>query len=134
MLTLLLLKKIKDLPDLWVICLTILCLPISVGTAFKLFDTDNFSYRSGDTEINLGEVIKAVEAAGENDQLLEEQNRQIQRLTSTVQNAQNATRKRNINLPELYYIQEAAEATRSVNEELNSSAQELQEFVEEVYE
>ena len=119
-----LISKIKELPDFWLLCLTILLLPLCVGAGVKIASTDAISYSNGSTQIALGKTV------AESDRLIAEQNEQINRLTQSVQTAQQAAKKRKVNLPELQQVGQIAEETNELNEELVSNNQELQSAFE----
>ena len=126
--------KIKEFPDVWLYCLTVLLLPLSIGTAFKFYTSANFSYKNGETEIIF--VEEAQKEVEEHRRLTKEQNQRIQRLTNAVENAQRASKSRNINFPELYYVEQAANEAEEANKNLVESNEQLQEIIDDniVYE
>lgn len=117
-----LINKIKGTPDHWLICLTILFFPLSVGLSLKFASTDAISFSNGNTQIALGKTV------AESDRLIAEQNEQIARLTQSVQTAQQAAKKRKVNLPELQQVQELAEETEELSDDLVTNSEELQEL------
>jgi hypothetical protein len=116
--------KIKELPDFWLLCLTILLLPLCVGMGVKIASTESISYSSGTTQIALGKT------AAESDRLIAEQNEQIVRLSESVKLAQQAARKKKIDLPELNQVQEITKETVELSDDLVINSQELQGLVE----
>lgn len=117
-------NKIKELPDFWLLCLTILLFPLCTGAGVKIASTDAISYSNGNTQIALGKTV------AESDRLIAEQNEQIARLTQSVQTAQQAAKKRKVNLPELQQVQKIAEETQELSDNLVTSNEELQELVD----
>lgn len=81
--------KIKELPDFWLLCVMLLLFPLCIG-AGDVNSTDAISYRNGNTQIALGKTV------AESDRLIAEQNEQINRLTQSVQTAQQAAKKRKV--------------------------------------
>ena len=122
-----LINKIKELPDFWLFCLTILLLPLCIGAGVKIASTDTLSYSNGNTQIALGKTV------AESDRLIAEQNEQINRLTQSVQTAQQAAKKRKVNLPELQQVGQIAKETEELNDNLVSNNEELQDLVVEEF-
>ncbi len=117
-----LLKQIKETPDHWLICLTILFFPLSVGLSMKFASTDAISFSNGNTQIALGKTV------AESDRLIIEQNTQIARIAHSVLKAQQAASERNINLPELQKVQEITEEADELNADLINNSEVLQEL------
>lgn len=116
--------KIKELPDFWLLCLTILLFPLCIGAGVKIASTDTLSYSNGNTQIALGKTV------AESDRLIAEQNEQISRLTQSVQTAQQAAKKRKVNLPELQQVGQIAKETEELSDDLVNSNQELQDLLD----
>ncbi len=122
-----LIAKIKELPDFWLLCITILLLPLCIGAGVKIASTEAISYSNGNTQIALGKTV------AESDRLIAEQNEQINRLTESVQTAQQAAKKRKVNLPELQQVGQIARETEELNDNLVNSNQELQDLLVEEF-
>jgi hypothetical protein len=120
-----LISKIKELPDFWLLCLTVLLLPLCIGSGVKIASTETISYSNGDTQIALGKTV------AQSDRLIAEQNEQISRLTESVRVAQQAAKKRKINLPELKQVEAIAQETEELSDNLVSNNEELQELLDE---
>jgi hypothetical protein len=120
-----LITKIKELPDFWLFCLTVLLLPLCIGSGVKIASTEAISYSNGNTQIALGKTV------AQSDRLIAEQNEQISRLTESVQVAQQAAKKRKINLPELKQVEAIAQETEELSDNLVSNNEELQGLVDE---
>lgn len=119
-----LINKIKELPDFWLLCLTILLFPLCTGAGVKIASTDTISYSNGNTQLALGKTV------AESDRLIAEQNEQIARLTESVQVAQQAAKKRKVNLPELKQVSAIAKETEKLSDNLVNNNQQLQTLVD----
>lgn len=119
-----LISKLKQLPDHWLLCLTVLLFPIFLGSGFKIAVTDTLSYSNGSTQIALGETVQ------ESDRLIAQQQEQITRLTESIQLAQQAARDKKIKLPELKQVQQIAKETEKLSNDLVTNSETLQELVE----
>lgn len=120
----LLLKKLKALPDLYLVCLTILLFPFSLGTAVKLIYADNINFKNGNTEISLGEVVQ------KSDRLIEELQQKNQALIEANQKLQVSAKQRRVNLPELAEVEKVLGETGKVTADLEDNNKELQDIVE----
>lgn len=118
--------KIKQLPDFWLFCLTVLLLPLCIGAGVKIASTDTLSFSNGSTQIALGKTL------AQSDRLIAEQNEQIGRLTKSIQKTQDVAKKKKVNLPELDRLQNLAEQTEELSEDLVDNNEDLQDFAEEV--
>lgn len=119
-----LINKIKETPDHWLICLTILLFPPCTGAGVKIASTEAISYSNGNTQIALGKTV------AESDRLIAEQNEQISRLTESVQVAQQAAKKRKVNLPELKQVSVIAKETEELSDNLVNNNEELQGLID----
>ncbi|MEN9870513.1 MAG: hypothetical protein RLZZ171_1501 [Cyanobacteriota bacterium] len=118
-----LITKIKELPDFWLLCITLLLLPLCIGAGVKIASTEAISYSNGNTQIALGKTV------AQSDRLISEQNEQINLLTESVQVAQQAAKKRKINLPELKQVEAIAQETEQLSEDLEANNEDLQDFI-----
>lgn len=100
-------------------------MPLSISFAFKLSFTDSVVFKRGETELKLGQVAR------QGDRLVEELLQENRRLIQASEKAKRAARRRKVKLPELEEVQQAAEGTRAVVEDLEKSNEELQELVNE---
>jgi mevalonate kinase len=115
-----LIQRLKDLPDVWLLCLTILFFPLAVGLSVKIASTPFVSFSNGNTQIQLGEV------AQESDRLIEQLEGQNQALIEASSKLSQAARRKKIKLPELEEVQEAIETSEDLTDDLKANNQELQ--------
>lgn len=115
-----LIQRLKDLPDVWLICLTILFFPLAVGLSVKIANTPFVSFSNGNTQIQLGEV------AQESDRLIAELEAQNQALIEASGKLNQAVQRKKIKLPELKEVQEVIETSEGLTEDLKANNEELQ--------
>jgi hypothetical protein len=119
-----LISRLNQMPETWLCCLTILLFPLFTGAGVKLASTEALSYSNGNTQIALGKTV------AQSDQLIAQQNEQINRLTESIHKAQLAAKKRKLRLPELKTIDEIAQETVGLSDDLVDKNEELQGLID----
>lgn len=131
MLALTLLKYFKRLPDKWLICLTLLLLPISCGAGKRFGETESLSFQHGQTKFKLGE-IKAV--AQEGDRQLNQLLNENSRLSHSYSKLKSELDDKKIDLSEVKEMEAAIDRSEKIASEASQTQQQLGRLTEEVVE
>lgn len=103
-------------------------MPLSISIAFKLNFSDSVLFRRGDTEIQLGQIKQEVRKG---DRLVDELIKDNRRLVEANEKAQRAARVRNVRLPELEEVADAAKDSQLLAQELEENNEELKDIIYE---
>ncbi|MGL5944251.1 MAG: hypothetical protein ACRC2S_28550 [Waterburya sp.] len=123
-----LIQKLQSIPEPWLLSITLLLLPLSVGLGVKLTQADSFSFKHAGTEINLGEIKEAVQ---ESDELVQEQQEHIQTLVEAHEKLAASAKKKKIVLPELAEVEEAIAESENLVEDQKENQEQLEELMNE---
>jgi enoyl-CoA hydratase/carnithine racemase len=121
-------QKLQSIPEPWLISITLLLLPLSIGLGVKLTQADSFSFKHAGTEINLGQIKEAVK---ESDELVQEQQEQIQTLVEAHEKLAVSAKKKKIVLPELTEVEEAIAESENLVEDQQENQEQLEELVDQ---
>ena len=122
------LQKIKELPTPWLVCITILLMPLSTGLGVQLTQADSLVFKHAETEINLGEIKQAIAT---NDELVKEQEAQIQALTEAHEKLVVSAKRKKVVLPALEEVEQAIAQTEDLTEDQRENQEHLKELIVE---
>ncbi len=121
----LILQKLKAVPETWLICLTVLTLPIATGLGIKIGKTEFISFSRGDTQIELGEVVK------ESDRLIEKLADKNQQLLENNSKLQSVIEQKNLKVPSLNNSDLIIKDSENITEELKANSEKIIELTSE---